>query len=700
MLLVLVYMATLSQVSVYGRETFQNNVIASHPGCPIKFHGTTYNTSYVDFTSTEVAVCFKGRYNITKENDCWVGPRGSIAEGNWAETHSRKDPGSNYHQGVPDLIGSSTCNPNFYFRDSSSTILVIAFRDFGKQSIGYFQNGKSSSTTLIEVIDGVSQVYVMPRMISYRNIGACRQSGALYKLNTTTCHSNGSSVTCSTFSEVTVNPCGGMCNVRCPEPQTCTVTGSTVISFFGNATSIPDRCAYTLISHSGVQLLAVFKDRRRKDVNLLDHVILQMDSPSVNINLGQGGRVQLNNTTLSLSSSPLSRHGVEVYKDQTGVTAKFTLSNYSTSVFFDGYTVQIHLPDTANMTGLCGNSSRPLSEVRTEFSSRSCKMNYSEPADRTINCTRMTERCNLIREAPFTTCHNHIDPEPFITACTNTLCKYPVVDGLSQCRFLEAYVRACKFKTNDTLEGWRSKAGCSTLQAFCQDTLCSAHEFCAENISGGTSCFCRAIFASKYRSTGALGEPTVCDQNSASVSLVGCLLKEKGIDYSELHLNNQSCRGQMDNVTQMVTFKFNASNPCGTVVTAKNRNIIYKNSIMAQNSTNIITRHDQVNIDFSCFYNQPDIKSVAFRIIDSCSNPTDKTVKMVDNGLGTSNYFSFNLFEFSGKSSDVYLHCKVKLCVKKGNTCTQSCGVKRRRRSVRSRYEDGNPAFITMAWTK
>lgn len=42
--------------------------------------------------------------------------------------------------------------------------------------------------------------------------------------------------------------------------------------------------------------------------------------------------------------------------------------------------------------------------------------------------------------------------------------------------------------------------------AFCQNKFCSAHEFCGEKISGGeTRCVCRAIFASKYRSTNTFG---------------------------------------------------------------------------------------------------------------------------------------------------------------------------------------------------
>lgn len=55
-------------------------------------------------------------------------------------------------------------------------------------------------------------------------------------------------------------------------------------------------------------------------------------------------------------------------------------------------------------------------------------------------------------------------------------------------------------------------------------------------------------------------------QNSASLTLVGCLLEEEGIDYSGSHLNDQTCTGHIDQQTHMVTFSFNSSNTCGAEV--------------------------------------------------------------------------------------------------------------------------------------
>lgn len=61
------------------------------------------------------------------------------------------------------------------------------------------------------------------------------------------------------------------------------------------------------------------------------------------------------------------------------------------------------------------------------------------------------------------------------------------------------------------------------------------------------------------------GEPTVCQQGSAYVNLANCLLEERGIDYTVLHLADPTCKGQMENLTHMVTFSFNSS-ACGAVV--------------------------------------------------------------------------------------------------------------------------------------
>lgn len=70
--------------------------------------------------------------------------------------------------------------------------------------------------------------------------------------------------------------------------------------------------------------------------------------------------------------------------------------------------------------------------------------------------------CNLMNQTSFAGCHGLIDPQSFITACNNTMCKYPVVDGVN-CQFFEAYAKMCRLIHNITLEDWRSTTNCCKI---------------------------------------------------------------------------------------------------------------------------------------------------------------------------------------------------------------------------------------------
>ncbi|KAM4564261.1 uncharacterized protein V3H82_013317 [Fundulus diaphanus] len=726
--------------------------------CPITYFGQKYERLYVNFTSENLVICFNGFYDPQSKGNCVLTPKGD-----WAECGTAgKDPEIEelFHQNLPTITNSMEC----YVYINTNTVEVLLDGD------------KVKSVTLNQYDD------------TYADLTGCRHSGDTVSSDPETCVT----LTCSDVGVLQTSSCGplercqgnGVCSSGSPLASSCTVTGPAVIGFQGQQNTVEDRCSYSLLripSVPGFQVLARFQERRRRDVSFLDSVTLRLDGPGGHIHLKQGGRVLLDDSPLTLNSSVQTVGGVKLSKDQTGVTAKVSLSNFTASVFFDGSSALIHLegPAGQSLQGLCGSSSSSLSEERlSEDNSTSCETQYSDSNDSTIDCTKMTERCNLLKEAPFSSCH--IDPEPFITACTHTLCSYPDLDGL-RCQFLEAYARACSLESNGTLEDWRSKAECSPPGGFCQDRTCSDHEFCGEKSAGGESrCFCRAIFASKYREIKSFGDPAICSQNSASLTLVGCLLEDEGLDYSALQLKEPTCKGQIDERTHMVTFSFNSTNLCGTEVTTNNSQTIYRNTIMTQNlSSEVITRQDQVYINFSCIETPPDTETVVFRIKDSavvhvissgpwtysltmktftdagrtqavdlntevrlnqkiwveldtdgldedlvavvtdscwatdrasptagrryylikngCPNSEDQTVKVEGNGEGSSNFFSFNMFQFTGSSAEVYLHCKLQLCVKQGNVCIPTCDGARRHRSVRSR--PGASAFISMAWT-
>uniref|UniRef100_A0A8C4HGW9 ZP domain-containing protein n=1 Tax=Dicentrarchus labrax TaxID=13489 RepID=A0A8C4HGW9_DICLA len=757
--------------------------------CPITYYGQKYYKVYVAFNANIFAVCFNGSYKPGIKNDCILMSGGSADRGDLAVLTKEIPTGSGIHKLLPDIKNAGKCVNIIPLKDSQqSQVSVFQFHFCGLFSFHF--NSQVNGLTVFKQKFHTNET----NKGVLTDVSGCRLSGFVYKTNTTVKDPNiCSTVNCNVSGVATaVSDCGPMelCqgNGSCILNTMCTVTGSTVIDFIGRVHSVPDRCGYTLMKPSSIpdfQVLGVFQERRRKDVSFLDSVILQLGTEGVQIFLEQGGRVQLNDSVLNLNATAQVVHGVELSKDQTGVTAKISASNHTVSVHFDGHTTLIHMtgPSAASVQGLCGNYNRSVSEEQvSKHSASGCEMQYNDTADSTINCNTTTEWCNILKHPPFTTCN--INPEPFITACTRTLCKYPTVDGL-KCQFLEAYARACSQQNNVTVENWRSNTNCGE-DAFCQDRFCSAHEFCGEkNYGGEPHCLCRAIFASKYRSMSTFGEPTVCGQTSASVILANCLLEEQSINYSVLHLNDQACKGEMDNLTHMVTFTFDSSsNTCGAVVMVNKTHITYKNTIMTQNFSTFgfINRNAKVHMDFSCYYSQPNISNLAIKlkhsaviqqitsgewnynltmkaytdserleaiepgtdiqldetiwvelktdgldenlvllvtdscwatdqpspngtlryniIINGCPNPADQTVKAEGNGLRTSNYFAFNSFQFSGKTGDVYLHCKVELCVRQGNTCAPSCSqAERRRRSAMSKSEDENPVFITMAWT-
>ncbi|CAI5660852.1 unnamed protein product [Oreochromis niloticus] len=772
----------LTGAQTYTQQTFTESSVLNISSCPITYYGQQYEQLYVNITSGNVTVCFNGFFSPGAGGDCIVVGSMDVQEFTF-ETNLHP---SSFDQNLIRRYLRTIQNSLECYIEIAFSHYHLYVHNLGTQaSLLFFTS--SPDPAMLETQVGGSTVNTIHTQ-TYLDISGCRHSGQMYRPRKVISSDPQTCVrlTCNETAALYTSSCGPLerCqgNGICVLDSTCTVTGPTIIDVHGQINSIQDRCAYSLFSTPSLpdfRVLGNFEDRRRTDVSFLDSVTLRVDGHY--IHLEQGGRVQLDDSTLTLSSSSQLENGVQLSKDQTGVTAKLSLSNLTISVFFDGDTAQIRLerPAGSSVEGLCGNSSRSLSDLRLpEYSSTSCEMQYSEPADSTINCTSVTERCSLLKKAPFSSCNSDIDPEPYITACTNTLCKYPAVDGLN-CQFLKAYARACSLH-NHTLDGWTLKTGCSS-EAFCQDRTCSDHEFCGEKTVGGdTRCFCRAIFASKYQANNSLGDPTVCKQNSASVTLVGCLLEDKDVDYSVLHLNDPTCRGQADELTHMVTFSFNSSNSCGAVVMSNNSQVIYKNAIMTENSSSIITRHDHVYIDFSCVQTQPDIKTATFRIRDSsvirhltsgvwdytltmkaftdagrtravesstelqlnqkiwvelktdgldgnwvvvvtdscwatdqppanstprynliingCANPADQTVQVVGNGKGTSNYFSFNMFEFTGGSGEVFLHCKVHLCPKRNN-CVPTCPAgDRRRRSVSSKYE--GEAFISMAWTR
>ncbi|KAM9710384.1 alpha-tectorin-like [Menidia menidia] len=776
-------------------ETFAGSAEMNITLCPISYYGEKYEKIYVSFSANTFALCFKGLYKPGVKNDCILVSKGAADRGSLEVLKKEIPFGSLVHKLLPDLMNSGKCVSIIQLTDGEqSEIEQLELGNFGTQAVVAVKTLSGYKDDHVEVDLQVDGLTVSKKKLEasetnngvFLDISGCRLSGRVYKTNTKVLEPNiCSTVTCQVNGVANaISDCGPMerCqgNGSCVVNSVCTVIGPAVIDFIGRVHSVPDRCAYTLLGSSSVpelQVLGVFQERRRKDVFFLDQVLLQLKKKGLLISMGQGSTVHLSNKELKLNASGQVIHGVEFSRNQSGVTAKISACDGTVSVFFDGNTALIHMtgPSVGTVHGLCDDSKGTLCDDKvSEHSATDCEIQYEDSVDGTINCNRATEWCNFFTQEPFAACHSHMSPKPFIAACTQTLCKYPAVDGL-RCLFLQAYAQVCSSHSKLTMEGWRSKTRCSaTSQASCQNRFCSAHEFCGPDGSKETRCYCRAIFASRHKPTNSFGEVIKCGPKTVSVALADCLLADAGIDHSALHLNDQSCKGEIHEQTHMVIFNFSSSNPCGSVITRNDDQIVFKNTIKTHNSSTVgsIIRHGQINIDLSCYYTEPVVKSLAIKVrqspvvqqitsgnyvynltmtpsappvgmkpadetlrvemktegldgelialvTDSCwatdqpsasgsqrhdviisGCPANQAVRVESNGQGTSNQFSVNTLRFSSQTGYVYLHCKVKLCIRKNEPCVPKCSkTERRRRRVVPTFKDENPALITLVWS-
>ncbi|RVE60721.1 hypothetical protein OJAV_G00184000 [Oryzias javanicus] len=724
--------------------------------CPITYYTKKYESVYVDSINNRFRICFRGPADST---DCIKGP---VIDANSQFTF-------NTDKRLTTLK---------LFQFGTETVLELDYSDYQPPGTPSTEHPRYANT-LVNGKEVQSLTAVLQAREYYVDITGCRPSDFGMARNTkTSVLETCTNYTCSLTAVGSSTTCGDReyCDGKgsCRKMEICTANGPTVIDFKEKINSVSDRCEYTLLhdQSAGFTLKANFLERRRRDVSFVDSLTLDF-SDSDDIQLLQGQRVMKAGSPVTLTSSVQTFSGVDLSKDQTGVTASFSLQGSSFSVFYDGTTVQISIDVLAykSHTGLCADSGSSSSSRLS--SDASCLTQYADKVDDEVNCTAMTQQCNILKSAPFSSCNSKVDPQPYITACTETMCKYPDEDGL-RCQFLEAYAKACA-KKQVILQNWETAAQCSNSAVMCQNTICSDHEFCGD-IFGTAGCRCRAIFAAPYLNSSTYGSPTVCEHNSASLTLVNCLLDQKGINSSNLTLLDKTCKGQVNEKTHMLTFNF-TSESCGTIVHTNNSKVIFTNAVTLKDE---ITRKDHAYIEFSCFYKKPEVNHVAFRIQDSpvvqsvtsgtwnhtvtmvafadasrtqmvdtnyqvqlnqkiwvelkssgldenlistvtdscwatnqqsydssqkyfliqdgCANLADQTVQVERNGDGVLNYFSFNMFKFTDESRDLYLHCKLQLCLKQEGNCIPECSSqgKRRRRSMQN-PEDS--AYLSMGWS-
>ncbi|XP_068164932.1 uncharacterized protein [Antennarius striatus] len=400
---------------------------------------------------------------------------------------------------------------------------------------------------------------------------------------------------------------------KCVHDPLCTVIGPSVIDFFNFNFTVEDRCTYTLMSTSNVTINGEFKQRRRKDISLLDNLTLMFTNVNEIIKLLHDGRVLVNNTELNLKNTPEDLGGgLMISKDNSGVITKLTTSESSLTVFFNGQYAQI------SYTGL-----KVLERLYAGLIAVICS------------------RCSMISDDTIFNC-TIVDPAPYEAMCKEILCKYPQLDGF-KCPFHEAFARACILNSN-TLGDWRSAISCvqphgpqgseSAVQVLTLSVmalLIPGHhtdmlallrhlQRSSQSKAAGISAYHGWFVGVVERQHWRRGDDPVCEDNlhSVSVTLVGCLLSEQGFNINNLHLNDDTCLGQVDNATNMLTFKFNDSNRCGAEFTLDEfNNLVVTNTIRNTNTSATVGSTDQVDIDISCQFANVENQMSNLRVIDN-----------------------------------------------------------------------------------
>ncbi|XP_042371952.1 uncharacterized protein LOC121965910, partial [Plectropomus leopardus] len=352
--------------------------------CPISYYGKEYTSLEVILTVESGSICF--RENQAATHDCIdVGYVSNVDDYSVTLNQGHKDLTPH----LASITDTSTCSVTIAFKDGPTSIAwVKLYRAESKAALSISYNSDADhegapSSLYVKTINGKSIALSQGDLDGkehYLDISGCRSSGYTVaagseKKVSSTC----TTISCSEHLVAAETGCdsGMICMLGTCVPENpgfaapgggdaddiantvvCTVTGSSVINFFNTKQDIPDRCAYTLLkplSGSDFELVAVFKERRRKDVTLLDHLIISYSGKK--IYLGQGVRAQVDDTDLQLSDQFETHHNVELRKDSSGVTAK--IPSTGMKVVFDGNTAHLSGLDNEAVQGLCGTPTLP-----------------------------------------------------------------------------------------------------------------------------------------------------------------------------------------------------------------------------------------------------------------------------------------------------------------------------------------------------
>uniref|UniRef100_A0AAV2JGL6 ZP domain-containing protein n=1 Tax=Knipowitschia caucasica TaxID=637954 RepID=A0AAV2JGL6_KNICA len=201
--------------------------------------------------------------------------------------------------------------------------------------------------------------------------------------------------------------------------------------------------------------------------------------------------------------------------------------------------------------------------------------------------TRCTEMLNKVAVPS-------VNISSYITACQELLCHYPEVDNL-YCHWVRAYADVAK------VHNWQEKTSCS--ENLCAKHLCGSHEFCTVAPSAEASCYCQKTNTTinGYRQNGKYGPPPTCGADSRTITLLGCLLEEEGINFHGLHLNNPNCTGEVDQYNNVI-FNWDSSNSCGEIFEPLSSGFSITQTL-ENTQSKTVTFENTFSTNISCVYN-------------------------------------------------------------------------------------------------
>uniref|UniRef100_A0A096M0V5 VWFD domain-containing protein n=1 Tax=Poecilia formosa TaxID=48698 RepID=A0A096M0V5_POEFO len=283
--------------------------------------------------------------------------------------------------------------------------------------------------------------------------------------------------------------------------STCTVWGDPhYITFDGALAHFQGSCSYIItesLRHNNetqYKVVATNKHRGNNLVSFVSSVDIYLSNPpeSVHVRLGPYKRVKVNGAEVSLPTTAgmfgqVMRQGSYIVFDAVDVVVQFDGS--STLLVRMGRNYQ------NRVSGMCGNfNGDPTDDKvlpngtlakndnqfghswKSDTSEAGCGSTDESSGDGLSDCRfteEYTELCRVITNTsgPFSSCHLHSDPQPFLTSCVYDLCLYTSANGML-CSAVSAYEKTCT-NLGLSIPDWRSPLRCgmsvlgNTFLIFC-----------------------------------------------------------------------------------------------------------------------------------------------------------------------------------------------------------------------------------------